>query len=320
MNKPRNKDHKHKSKGPYKGAAGERSNPKRGDTRDKKPHGGAKPQRQGQDGAQPRPQTGAKRADRPAARKIERLSLFGVHAVREAWLNPQRHIDGLYITPTLLEDFEPHIHAAKKAGLKRPEPVLVERSRLDASFPDNTVHQGIALRTEILEEYSAIDIINAGEEGIRTKGKRSVVLILDQVTDPHNIGAIIRSASAFGITGMIVQKKHTPPLQGIVGKTACGGLDHLLVAHETNLSRTMDHLKSKGYYIIGLDERGEESLEDFTPPQRCAFVLGAEGPGLRRLTKDSCDQMIKLPTGGAVGSLNVSNAAAICLYALSTHK
>ncbi len=323
MNKPRNKDHKHKSKGSQKGAAGERSNHKRSDTRDKKPHGTTKPQRQAQEGAQPRGQgrgQGSAKRERANVRKIERLTLFGMHAVREAWLNPVRQIDGLYITPTLLEEFEQHIHAAKKAGLKRPEPVLVERSRLDASFPEGTVHQGIALRSTLLEESGATDIINAGEERIKTQGKRSLVLILDQVTDPHNIGAIIRSASAFGITGMIVQKKHTPPLQGIVGKTACGGLDHLLVAHETNLARTMEQLKDKGYYVIGLDERGEESLEDFTPPERCAFVLGAEGPGLRRLTKDGCDQMIKLPTGGAVGSLNVSNAAAICLYALSTHK
>jgi len=325
MNKPRNKDHKHKGGGHKGGAGGQNSNNshKRSEPRDKKPHGGSAHKTQAQAskprGGAERPQGGAKR-ERVTVRKIERLTLFGMHAVREAWLNPLRQIDGLYITPTLLEEFQQHIHAAKKAGLKRPEPVLVERSRLDASFPEGTVHQGIALRSALLEEYGAVDIINAGEERIKTQGKRSLVLILDQVTDPHNIGAIIRSASAFGITGMIVQKKHTPPLQGIVGKTACGGLDHLLVAHETNLARTMEQLKDKGYYVIGLDERGEESLEDFTPPERCAFVLGAEGPGLRRLTKDGCDQMIKLPTGGAVGSLNVSNAAAICLYALSSYK
>lgn len=252
--------------------------------------------------------------------RIDNLSLFGMHAVREAWLNPARTIHALYITQNALEEFTPHIHAAKKAGLKRPEPVVVEKSRLDGSFPEGTVHQGVAIRTELLPEYSATDLVRAGTLGLREEGKRSLILMLDQVTDPHNIGAIIRSASAFQITGMIVQKKHTPPLQGIVGKTACGGLDHLMIAHETNLSRTIEQLKDEGYYVIGLDERGEESLEEFKVPDRCVFILGAEGPGLRRLTKDSCDQMIKLPTGGAVGSLNVSNAAAICLYGLTTAK
>ncbi|MEC7703479.1 MAG: 23S rRNA (guanosine(2251)-2'-O)-methyltransferase RlmB [Pseudomonadota bacterium] len=250
--------------------------------------------------------------------KIDNLTLFGMHAVREAWLNPTRAISALYITQNMLEDFTPHIHAAQKAGLKRPEPVLVDKARLDGSFPEGTVHQGIALRTELLPEYNVHDLMRSGALRIKEEGKRSLILMLDQVTDPHNIGAIIRSASAFQITGMVVQKKHTPPLQGIVGKTACGGLDHLMIAHETNLSRTIEQLKDEGYFVIGLDERGEESLEEFNVPERCVFILGAEGPGLRRLTKESCDQMIKLPTGGAVGSLNVSNAAAICLYGLTT--
>ena len=293
--KPRKSDHRGKHK-PSK---------HRGNT-----HASKKPQEN-----RPRVKT-----EQTGAKKIERLTLFGMHAVREAWLNPQRTIDSLYVTQNVLEEFETQIHIAKKHSLKRPEPIVVDKSRLDASFPEGTVHQGIALRTPVLEEYSAFDVITAGEQRINEQNKRSLVLILDQVTDPHNIGAIIRSASAFGVTGMIVQKKHTPPLQGIVGKTACGGLDHLLIAHETNLSRTMEQLKDEGYFIIGLDERGEESLEDFVPPQRLAFVLGAEGPGLRRLTKEGCDQMIKLPTSGAVGSLNVSNAAAICLYALSSYK
>lgn len=257
------------------------------------------------------------KATRPAV--IENLSLFGMHAVREAWLNPDRQIDALYITQAAYAEFEPHIAHAKKKGLNRPQPVIVDKQKLDISFPESTVHQGIALRAQLLEEFSVIDVINEGAQRVR-EGKRSLVFLLDQVTDPHNIGAIIRSASAFNVSGMVVQKKHTPPLKGVVGKTACGGLDHLLIAHETNLSRAIETLKNDGYFVIGLDERGEESLEDFVPPQKCAFVLGAEGPGLRRLTKEACDQMIKLPTSGAVGSLNVSNAAAICLYALTSYK
>jgi 23S rRNA (guanosine2251-2'-O)-methyltransferase len=327
-NKSRKTDHQQSNKA-QKGDPDKRSHKKpvrnsRGEQADSSaPSRGA----QGGQGGERRPDrasSGARgRPTKSEARKIDRLSLFGMHAVREAWLNPLRQIDGLYITESMMKDFEPHIHAAKKAGLKRPEAVLVERARLNVSFPENTVHQGIALRTALLEEHTTFDVINAGEEQMKSSADgngRSLIMILDQVTDPHNIGAVIRSASAFGITGMIVQKKHTPLLQGIVGKTACGGLDHLLIGHETNLSRSIDQLKGHGYYVIGLDERGEESLENFVPPQRCAFVLGAEGPGMRRLTKESCDQMLKLPTGGAVGSVNVSNAAAICLYALSTHK
>lgn len=259
-------------------------------------------------------------------------ALYGTHAVREAWLNEDRTIQTLYLTEQAQRGFEQTILEARKKGLRRPEPSIIDKHRLEKMLPRGAVHQGIALASTMTAEYDVQDFI------IRASTQNKTVLcILDQVTDPHNVGAILRSASAFGIDGVIMQKKHAPALDGVLAKTACGAVDHMPVAQATNLSRTIKELQEEGFHVIGMDEHskkeigdimrtrqyntgGTENLTDVCEPPdestKIVIVLGSEGDGIRRLVKESCDELVKLPTQGAIASLNVSNAAAVAFYAL----
>ena len=248
--------------------------------------------------------------DRPAAPKTPRLKadLFGFHAVREAWKNPARFVHALYVTEAAKKEFD----ADSETSAKRPAPILVTKEELDKAFPSGTVHQGIALSCQPLAEISVIDII------IKAEAKeKSVVVILDQVTDPHNIGAILRSACAFGADGVVMQTRHAPEMDGILAKTACGAVEHLPVAYETNLSRAIEKLKEHHYTVIGLDEHAPKTFGDLYKYERAVIVLGAEGPGMRRLVREHCDVLVTLPTQKPINSLNVSNAAAVALYALT---
>lgn len=250
-------------------------------------------------------------ASRPEkARKVS-LDLFGVHAVTEAWLNPKRNVHALFITQNALDDFDGALKKAHDMGLKRPAPNVVEKETLDASTSVGTVHQGIGLSCQPLEETDIHDIIRANDNN-----DRSVLLMLDQVTDPHNVGAIIRSACAFGSHGLVMQRKHAPELKGVLAKTACGGIEHLPVAYETNLTRSLEALQQAGYFAVGLDERGENTIQTLPDYQKLVLVLGAEGDGLRRLVREQCDLLARLPTAGPIASLNVSNAAAVALFAV----
>ena len=264
-------------------------------------------------GADQQPQTRqpkSKSSPKSRAPKVN-IDLFGHHAVAEAWLNPARHVHDLYGTDKALEGFEEVFHRAHKQGLKRPEPKIVERAVLDASTPPGSVHQGIGLCVQPLDPVDVDDLIRAGD----VAGK-SLLVMLDQVTDPHNVGAILRSSCAFGADGLIMQKKHAPELSGVLAKTACGGVEHVPVAYETNLTRTLETLQEAGYTAIGLDERGEKAIGELERVDKLVMVLGAEGPGLRRLVKEQCDILTRLPMAGAMPSINVSNAAAVALYAL----
>ncbi len=246
----------------------------------------------------------------PSAAASERISasLWGTHAVREAWLNPARHIRTLYVTEQALKDFQPTLQEAQEAGLERPEPKLVERDVLDRPLRD-AVHQGIALDAAPLDEIFLQDLI------IRTEtAQKTIFVMLDHVTDPHNVGAIMRSAVAFGATGMIVQSRHAPEVTGTLAKAACGAVEHLPVACETNLSRAIETLQEAGFMVVGLDERGPEELSRLPASDKVVLVLGAEGKGLRQNLRDHCNALVRLPTGGAIQSLNVSNAAAVALY------
>lgn len=237
-----------------------------------------------------------------------KADLFGLHAVREAWANPRRYVHALFITQSALEEFEQYLDV----DAKRPEPTIVSKEELDRAFPAGTVHQGIALSAQPLAETSITDII------IRAKDKeRSVIVMLDQVTDPHNVGAILRSACAFGADGVVMQSKHAPDTGGILAKIACGAVEHTPIAYETNLSRTLEKLKEHHYVVIGLDEHSEKNFTDLPTYERAVIVLGAEGPGMRRLVKEHCDVLVTLPTKKPINSLNVSNAAAVALYALT---
>lgn len=250
--------------------------------------------------------------DKQAKPKLK-ANLYGVHAVSAAWVNPKRQIHALYITDKALDGFDDALKKAQSMGLKRPTPEIIEKSTLDNSTPQGSVHQGIAIQSQPLDEVDIHDIIRA-----EAPKERSVLIMLDQVTDPHNVGAIIRSACAFGANGMVMQKKHAPELTGVLAKTACGGVEHLPVAYETNLTRSIEALQEAGYFAIGLAEEGTVELQSLsTQYQKLVLVLGAEGDGLRRLVREQCDALVALPTAGPISSLNVSNAAAVALYAVS---
>lgn len=237
-------------------------------------------------------------------------NLWGQHAVKAAWLNPARTISALFTTPEELKLFKPVLDEAKEAGIHRPEPTLVGREDLDKHLPRDAVHQGVAITTAEPEEVFIQDIITKG----KTK-ERSLVVILDQVTDPHNVGAIIRSVCALGGDGVIMQRRNAPELTGVVAKAASGATEHVLVAYETNLSRSIEALQAEGYTVAGLDERGEQTVDALKKYEKLALVLGSEGPGLRHLVKEHCDLLVKIRMDGPIPSLNVSNAAAVALYA-----
>lgn len=249
-----------------------------------------------------------KRGQRAYQTPVQKLKidLFGTHAVTQAWENPHRFVHALYITEAALANFP-----VQSGGAKRPAPTIVTKEQLDKALPPGTVHQGIALNCQPLDEVSVSDLIVAAADK-----PRSVLVMLDQVTDPHNVGAIARSASAFGADGLILQRKHAPEPTGILAKIACGAVDHLPFAYETNLSRTLETLKEAGYTVIGLDEHAPQSFVSLPKYEKTVLVLGNEGDGMRRLVKEHCDVLVTLPTGGAIASLNVSNAAAVALYAL----
>ena len=229
-----------------------------------------------------------------------RPALYGLHAVVEALANPERDVRALYV-----------VDGVKVPEQTRVDPVIVTRKDMDKMVPQGAVHQGIALDCGGLPEIGVEDLVIRHRDA-----QNSVLLMLDQVTDPHNVGAIIRSSAAFGADGVIMQRKHAPELTGVLAKIACGGVEHMPVAYETNLSRTIEALKEGGYFVYGLDERGEQVIGDIKPGGKSVIVLGAEGSGLRRLVAENCDALVKLPTQPPIASLNVSNAAAVALYAL----
>ncbi|HOO82843.1 MAG TPA: 23S rRNA (guanosine(2251)-2'-O)-methyltransferase RlmB [Alphaproteobacteria bacterium] len=247
----------------------------------------------------------------PQEQRLRTASLYGFHAVREAWLNENRRVQALYCTQSALDGFQEALETTRKKGLERPAPQILNKQSLEKILPLGAVHQGLALDCSALDDVGIEDIL------IRErKNERSLLIILDQVTDPHNVGAILRSACAFGAAGMIVQKKHAPELTGVLAKTACGALEHVPVAFETNLSRCIETLQENGYFVYGLDERGA-ALATANIGGKSVLVLGAEGPGLRRLVKEHCDGLLALPMRGPMPSINVSNAAAVALCEFS---
>ncbi len=286
-----------------------RDRPERGD-RPARKAGGTERGKFREDRPAPSHRPPAREPKEPKAPRIK-ADLFGFHAVREAWHNEKRYVHALYLTEAAHKEFAKDLETAAK----RPAPVIVAKEELDRAFPPGTVHQGIALSCQPLAEQSVMDLVIRAQNNAAAK---SVIVILDQVTDPHNVGAILRSACAFGADGVVMQSRHAPELNnGILAKTACGAVDHLPVAYETNLSRAIETLKEHHYTVIGMDEHAPQSFGDLPSYDRAVIVLGAEGPGMRRLIKDHCDVLVTLPTQKPINSLNVSNAAAVALYALT---
>ncbi|MDD5586230.1 MAG: 23S rRNA (guanosine(2251)-2'-O)-methyltransferase RlmB [Alphaproteobacteria bacterium] len=235
------------------------------------------------------------------------LMLWGVHAVREAWLNPRRQCFNLWLTEAGKSALAGTLAAAALDDMKRPSPVIVDRNELDRLLPPNSVHQGVALETAPLPEPLLHAVLKAAQQP-------DLLIVLDQVTDPHNVGAILRSAAAFGAGAVILTERNAPSTTGVLAKTASGAVEHVPLVHVINLARALIELQEAGYWCVGLAEEATRNLSEIDLSAKTALVLGAEGEGLRRLTREHCDELARLPTGGAIGSLNVSNAAAVALY------
>ncbi|HYM04592.1 MAG TPA: 23S rRNA (guanosine(2251)-2'-O)-methyltransferase RlmB [Stellaceae bacterium] len=261
------------------------------------------------------------KAVRPAAnapRETSRESglwLFGRHAVAAALANPLRRIRRLASLPEAANELR-SLAAGAAARLPSGGPETLDRRALEALLPHGAVHQGMALSTEPLPAYDIDDVLDT----LAGAAEPHVIVLLDQVTDPHNVGAILRSAAAFAARAVVMPEHGAPPVTGTLAKAASGALEAVPLLRVTNLARTLDRLKEAGFWCVGLEEEAGQVLSDLDPGVRIALVLGAEGSGLRRLTRERCDMLARLPTRGAPASLNVSNAAAIALYELTRRR
>ncbi len=239
--------------------------------------------------------------------------IWGLHAVRAAWLNPKRRCFRLWLTESGKTSLEPSMGEAKEQLLKRPDAKIVDRHELDRLTPPGSVHQGILLEVAPLPEPPLHEIIGGDNPP-------DIIVMLDQVTDPHNVGAILRSAAAFGAGAVIMTERNAPIMTGVQAKSASGATEHVAHIHVVNLARSLDELQKAGYWCVGLAEEGEKQLSELDLSGRTVIVLGNEGEGLRQLTRKKCDELARLPTGGPIGSLNVSNAAAVALYEIRRQK
>jgi 23S rRNA (guanosine2251-2'-O)-methyltransferase len=228
--------------------------------------------------------------------------MVGWHAVLAALNNPEREVSRLIATSSSAAELPKYDRAL------RPE--IVEGKEIERVAGSDTVHQGIAALVSPLER----DMIEPHLV------KNGPLLILDQVTDPHNVGAILRSAAAFGVSALILTKDHSAREASVMAKSACGALDIVPIVEVTNLAQAMRDIKEAGFWTLGLDGAGKRTLHESNPTGKLALVLGAEGKGMRRLTAESCDEIVKLPIDARMESLNVSNAAAIALYQLYVSK
>lgn len=264
-----------------------------------------------------RPETGKK--DKPLRGRAGRMKggrgsgrastgavrLWGRHAVEAALKNPERTHRKLWATQEGVASLDGELPAnfpveyASAADLAR----LVAR---------DAPHQGLVLECNALEDVFLDEILNADPA--------RPIVVLDQVTDPHNVGAILRSAAAFGAAAIVTQDRHAPPESGTVGKSASGALEIVPWIRVVNLARALEELAEAGYWRIGLAGDGAETLADALPTGPVALVLGAEGEGMRHNIRQHCDAIARLPMSGAIESLNVSNAAAVALYAMATRE
>jgi len=265
--------------------------------RDRKPpfrRGGGKPFEKGR-----------KPGGRPAWRDRDSspdgpVILYGWHTVAAALANPQRQIRKLYLTE----------NAARRLADEnidtRVPPEIVRPNLMDARLGPDAVHQGLLAEAEPL---ASPDIDELEQDGI--------VLVLDQITDPHNVGAILRTAAAFAVAAIVTTARHSPEATGVLAKAASGALELVPIVAVQNLARALDAMKERGFLTVGLDSEGETDLAAAPLRLPLALVLGAEGKGLRALTRATCDLRARLDLPGAIKSLNVSNAAAVALYAVS---
>ncbi|MDX2157075.1 MAG: 23S rRNA (guanosine(2251)-2'-O)-methyltransferase RlmB [Hyphomicrobiaceae bacterium] len=250
------------------------------------------------------PRAGDARPSRTPPDRDGTVRIFGIHAVEAALANPARRIERLLLT----ENAERRLASGVTSRSAKCERVLPRR--LDQMLGADTVHQGALLETEPLPEPSLDDLCAAATTG-------GPLVVLDQVTDPHNVGAILRSCAVFGAAGLIMTRRHSPPLGGALAKTASGALELVPVALVGNLAQALTDLADAGVRRIGLDGEAVAELDSGSLGPPVALVLGAEGKGLRHLTRTLCDDLCRIGAAGPLASLNVSNAAAVALYAAS---
>ena len=238
----------------------------------------------------------------------ETVWLFGIHAVRDALLNPDRQKLRLVLTKNAADRLG---DAVAEGGL---EPEIVDPRRFDVPIDEGSVHQGAALEVKPLNWGKLEDVAISGRGG-------PLVVLLDRVTDPHNVGAVLRSAEVFGARAVIAPRHHSAPETGALAKTASGALERQPYLRVTNLSEAMEKLRDMGYFLIGLDGAAPVALAEAVASagtRPIGLVMGAEGPGLREKTRETCDILARIPFSGEFGSLNVSNATAVALYAASS--
>jgi 23S rRNA (guanosine2251-2'-O)-methyltransferase len=236
---------------------------------------------------------------KPNNKNTKAHHLFGKHAVLAALDNPARKHHRLLLT----------LQSKKELGEFGKIPVsIVESSYFSTILPPGSVHQGVALDTLPLEQMDLDDLLS--------DDPTQPIVVLDQVTDPHNVGAILRSAAAFDAAAVVVTDRHAPQESGVMAKAASGAMETVPLITVGNLSQAIDKLKKSGYWIAGLTGDAKQAIAEAKLDAKTALVLGAEGDGMRRLTTERCDFLVKLPMSDKMESLNVSNAAAVALYEL----
>jgi len=228
------------------------------------------------------------------------LFLYGKHPIELALSNPKRHIRELYYLKEAIQ------------GLKVSPTIktkCVDKAFLDSLVGRDVLHQGLVARVDPLPATLLPDLLKQVKNQ-----EKAVIVLLDQVTDPHNVGAILRSSIAFDALAVVMPEAGAPDETGVLAKSASGALELIPLIRVTNLTRAMEKLKEEGFWCIGLDGYADQSITGVKLPSKCAFVMGSEGSGMRRLTRENCDYCVKLPMNPAIESLNVSNAAALTLY------
>lgn len=233
----------------------------------------------------------------------QQLILYGRHAVLSAIANPNRKLAKLLCTKENADEIR---------RLNIIQPQIVDRKEIDKLLPPDAVHQGFALFCSRLPDYTLDEIIDLAADKDNCH-----VLILDQVTDPQNIGAIIRSAVAFNTLALIMQDKNSPLESGAMAKASAGMIEHLPVVRATNLSRAIAQLKDAGFWTIGMDGYAKTTVAELKKGGKNAIIMGSEGKGMRRLVEENCDITVKLPMNDKVESLNVATAASIMLYEIN---
>ena len=247
----------------------------------------------------------SRRGHRPSQALAGRPRFWGRHAVTAALANPERTVRKIWGTREAL------------AALALPPVVPVtyaDVADLARLVPADAPHQGLVAEVDALEEVWLGDLLDQGA------GDARPLLVLDQVTDPHNVGAILRSAAAFDALGIVTQDRHAPPESGALARAASGALELVPWVRVVNLARALDEVAEAGFWRVGLTGEATQTLAQALGAQRVALVLGAEGEGMRQNTAAHCDELARLPISARVESLNVSNAAAVALYAVAVRE